>query len=217
MPDLAGREDAEPRDAAVNTGPAPDMTKRRLIFDSLAKIIDNSQYRHSHGIGSEECGRFVSCWGAGYHGQLGRKATRGQRKYSTLPQLVDIATPVRQVVAGGLHTAAVTDSGEVWCWGDGRKGQLGIARDDFTFQFTPTLVESLAGVATVVQVACGQHHTVAVTDQGDLWSWCVASWTWSSARQRPAALLAPLANLQAVDCQLSRHSPGARAAFFLSL
>ena len=55
-------------------------------------------------------GTYVYTWGAGYHGQLGRKFTRGQKKYASVPQYVHFseAVAIRSVSCGGLHTAAVT-------------------------------------------------------------------------------------------------------------
>jgi len=55
-------------------------------------------------------------YSTGYHGQLGRKFVRGAKKYSTIPQLVELNVVIRQVNCGGLHTAALTESGQVFTW-----------------------------------------------------------------------------------------------------
>lgn len=63
----------------------------------------------SHG---DNRGTHLFTWGAGYHGQLGRKFQRGHKKYSPMPKLVPLprneAVVVRQISCGGLHTAIVT-------------------------------------------------------------------------------------------------------------
>lgn len=107
-------------------------------------------------------GRYVYVFGAGYHGQLGRKAARGHKKYANVPISVPLNEPIRQIACGALHTAVVTDDGKVYSWGDGRWGQLGHLQEGFSNQPLPTQVDALSGV-TVVSIACGQNHTLAVT------------------------------------------------------
>jgi alpha-tubulin suppressor-like RCC1 family protein len=85
--------------------------------------------------------------------------------------MVHLDIAIRQIACGGLHTAAVTDAGTVYTWGDARAHQLGYQPHGFTNQPIPHLVESLDGVAFVVSIACGQSHTVALTDKGSLISW----------------------------------------------
>lgn len=96
---------------------------------------------------------------------------RGKKKYATVPRRIEIDVPVRQIACGGLHTAAVTDTGSVYTWGDARALQLGYQPHGFTNQPTPHVVEALEGSVFVTQVACGQSHTVALTSKGCLISW----------------------------------------------
>jgi alpha-tubulin suppressor-like RCC1 family protein len=73
-----------------------------------------------------------------------------------------------QVAAGGSHTCALEDTGQVWCWGQGGNGQLG---DGTTVSSaTPTLVP---GLDNVVQIALGIAHTCALRTNGRLrcWGW----------------------------------------------
>jgi E3 ubiquitin-protein ligase HERC2 len=149
-----------------------DFKKRHLIFDALGKIISRRFGRSSKSsaFSGESRGTYLYTWGAGYHGQLGRKFGRGTKKYATVPRLIEIGVPVRQIACGGLHTAAVTDAGTVYTWGDARALQLGYQPNGFTNQSTPFPVQSLDH-SFVSQVACGQSHTLALTDKGTLYSW----------------------------------------------
>jgi len=151
-------------------GPPPDMAKRALIFDSRSKIISRTFGKGAAraGVTGETRGTYVFTWGAGYHGQLGRQFERGRKKYATIPKMVHLDVAIRQIACGGLHTAAVTDAGTLYTWGDARAHQLGYQPHGFTNQPTPHLVESLDGVAFIVGVACGQSHTVCLTDKGSL-------------------------------------------------
>ncbi|MGB2373649.1 MAG: RCC1 domain-containing protein, partial [Poseidonia sp.] len=66
----------------------------------------------------------VSCWGGGFHGQLGNGGTSDK----TTPTLTSSLGTGRTAVAlssGTIHTCAILDNGDVSCWGDGYYGQLG--------------------------------------------------------------------------------------------
>lgn len=112
--------------AFVDSGPPPDLRQRELIFDSFSKIVGRQEGRQK-GRGArrgQNRGAFCFTWGAGYHGQLGRKFIRGERKFSPVPVLVETDAVVRQVTCGGLHSAMVTEHGEVFTWGEGNQGQV---------------------------------------------------------------------------------------------
>ena len=64
----------------------------------------------------------VYCWGDNRYGQLGDSTTQLRR---TRPVQVVGGHRFRQVVAGSYHACAVTTDSRVYCWGDGRDGQLG--------------------------------------------------------------------------------------------
>jgi hypothetical protein len=81
--------------------------------DSLNKVIDNRAYNRALAKSAateqkEDRGTFVYTWGAGYHGQLGRKGARGQKKYAVVPVMIELIKATRQVACGGLHSAALT-------------------------------------------------------------------------------------------------------------
>lgn len=149
------------------------MMKRELIFDSMCRVFSRQYGKAGSKVSSlsESRGTYLFSFGAGFHGQLGRKFERGKRKYDTIPKLIHLDVAIRQIACGELHTAAVTDSGQVYTWGDARSHQLGYQPHGFTNQPTPRLVDALDGAAFITQVACGQAHTVALSDRGVLFSW----------------------------------------------
>ena len=65
---------------------------------------------------------FVACWGDNGVGQLGSSDSAPKR---TTPVLVSDVAHAVQIVAGKDHTCALTDEGEVLCWGSNKLGQLG--------------------------------------------------------------------------------------------
>ncbi|EFJ43556.1 hypothetical protein VOLCADRAFT_119094 [Volvox carteri f. nagariensis] len=104
-------------------------------------------------------------------GQLGHSR---QDKFVASPLEVGLPDPVVAVAAGGYHTLALTSAGEVWCWGMAGEGQLGIGEPSEGAtggrQVEPRLVGSLSG-AGVVSLAAGDHHSLALTRSGELFSW----------------------------------------------
>ncbi|KAL6498089.1 Ultraviolet-B receptor uvr8 [Orobanche gracilis] len=75
---------------------------------------------------------------------------------------------VKMVAAGAEHTAAVTEDGELYGWGWGRYGNLGLGdRDD---RLVPGKVSTYEGEKMVL-VACGWRHTISVSSSGSLYTY----------------------------------------------
>ncbi|KYQ49672.1 RCC1 and BTB domain-containing protein 1 [Trachymyrmex zeteki] len=75
---------------------------------------------------------------------------------------------VVHISCGAAFTVVIIDNGEVYGWGNNRYGQLGVG--DMEDRTTPCQVDSLIGTV-IVQVVCGDRHTLALTDKGDLYAW----------------------------------------------
>eukprot|EP01083_Nonionella_stella_P095542 268247_1 len=202
-------------DYMINTGPPPNMKRRKLIFDSMRTIIENDASANGAkgaggGDANDDKGRYVYVFGAGYHGQLGRKAARGHKKYANVPIGVHLSAQiaVREISCGALHTGVVTDDGLVYTWGDGRQGQLGHLQEGFSNQPVPTLVSSLSG-ASVSHIACGQNHTMCITSCGRVYSWGWAKYgqlgLGTRTNQRYPVEIDGFSNIKQVSCG-DRHS-----------
>lgn len=59
--------------------------------------------------------------------------------------------------------------GQIFCWGDNSFGQLGLDVLPNIVRI-PKIVKAL-GANVVIQIACGQKHTVALTNNGEVYSW----------------------------------------------
>ena len=106
----------------------------------------------------------VSCWGGNYRGQLGVKSPRESARPMDVPGL---ASGVTAIVAGGMHTCALTSSGGVKCWGGTPYGQLGIG----TRLDSPSPVDVTGLASGVISIAAGYYHTCATTAVGGVKCW----------------------------------------------
>ncbi|XP_058186614.1 ultraviolet-B receptor UVR8 isoform X6 [Rhododendron vialii] len=110
----------------------------------------------------------VQSWGRNQNGQLGLGTTED----SLVPQRIDAfqGISVKMVAAGAEHTAAVTDDGELYGWGWGRYGNLGLG--DKNDRLVPQKVSSVEFQAEkMVMVACGWRHTISVSSSGGLYTY----------------------------------------------
>ena len=84
--------------------------------------------------------------------------------------LFDACADVKELAFGsGPHVVALTETGDLYCWGHNGYGQLG---QGVTLNLepasSPLRVEgSLKGV-NITAVACGGHHTLALSSEGDV-------------------------------------------------
>jgi len=119
--------------------------------------------RHSLALAAD--GALYS-WGFGGDGQLGH----GNYQVQTLPALITAlrGEHIIDVSCGNKHTAALTSGGDVYCWGDNSRGQLGLG--DFRKQHTPRRVMELQG-KMVLQISCGAYHTGCIIDDETVFTW----------------------------------------------
>ena len=98
----------------------------------------------------------VWTWGKGDYYRLGHGTDGHVRK----PQLVESlkSKKIVHIAVGALHCLAVTESGQVYAWGDNDHGQQGNATT--TVNHRPALVQGLEGYR-ITRVACGSSHSIA--------------------------------------------------------
>ena len=129
-------------------------------------------------------GRIYS-WGHGGFGQLGHgglidfflplKLQDGSSSVSASPRTTASERGGRRssiswhlASCGWRHSAAVSEAGHAYTWGDAEHMQLG--HGDRRGSPQPRIVEALAG-EVVRQLECGTHHCAAVTRGGHVYTW----------------------------------------------
>ncbi|CAA7406835.1 unnamed protein product [Spirodela intermedia] len=124
-----------------------------------------------HSTALLRCGDIFT-WGYGGFGALGHSVYSRE----LLPRRVigPWHESISQLATSGAHTAAVSDSGELFTWGrDEGEGRLGLGPgggpgEAGSFS-TPSKVGALP--VPVAAVSCGGFFTMALSSEGKLWSW----------------------------------------------
>ncbi|XP_049838129.1 LOW QUALITY PROTEIN: probable E3 ubiquitin-protein ligase HERC1 [Schistocerca gregaria] len=139
-------------------------TPKRVAIDGIVRKVSSSKGSDGHSLALTDDGKVYS-WGDGDYGKLGHGNSTTQKQ----PLLITgpfAAKIVKYIHAGYRHSAAVTEEGELYTWGEGDHGRLG--HGDYNGRSVPTLVRDLTGVG---QVACGSAHTIVLSADGrTVWS-----------------------------------------------
>lgn len=127
-------------------------------FSVSASVGHSLATCHISTQGTDDVETGVLSWGWNCSSQLGRP---GQED---VPALVDYLRRERPVSAsaGRVHSIVLSSKGEVWAWGSGRNGRLGLGSS--MDESEPCLVDTLEGVE-VLQVAAGMDHNLLLVTE----------------------------------------------------
>ncbi|XP_026189828.1 uncharacterized protein LOC34621195 [Cyclospora cayetanensis] len=110
--------------------------------------------------------RRVFTYGRGDLGQRGSGKLLDAQQHRG-PDEVLFPRPARQVACGEQFSLVLTDDGQVYSFGDGSHGVLGI--DSIATRWTPAKVKFHD--RRVALIAAGTNHAIAVTDLGSTYTW----------------------------------------------
>ena len=124
---------------------------------------------YAHSLALTDAGVLYS-WGNNYYGQLGLE-TSGSETNEDTPQKVKVNGVKFTGIAGSeYYSLALTDTGEIYSWGNNDYGQLGLGTIE-PYKLTPQKVTKPSGVSKFINIAVGKNHSLALTDTGDIYSW----------------------------------------------
>jgi alpha-tubulin suppressor-like RCC1 family protein len=108
----------------------------------------------------------VSAFGSNRWGQCGRHA---EHKESLMlePQTIPLPNPVVAVDTGLQNCIALDNTGDVYCWGKGHKGQIGSELDG-EYVHNPVRVGT---IKDIIAISAGFGHCAAVDVHGALYVW----------------------------------------------
>ena len=119
----------------------------------------------------------VFSWGCGRESQLGHASYSDQAYPRQIMALSNPAIHIIQASAGRGHSAFLTKTGFVLTCGSNQMGELGVhpattgcpALSNAP-SIVPQVVSDLAS-HFVIQLACGESHTAALTSNGQVYAW----------------------------------------------
>lgn len=139
------------------------LSPRQLPWSGAPDLIE-AACGQTHTLLVTKDGKLYSC-GNNDYGQLGQDMSRKR------PQIISSLDNycITQIRCGGNHSLALNEWGQIFSWGSDNYGQLGHGEGVLT-QNTPKLIKLLA-TKHVVQIASGQNHSLALINNGELYSW----------------------------------------------
>jgi alpha-tubulin suppressor-like RCC1 family protein len=187
----------QPRPGMTCAAGAFCLTSPRLLTDDVGFMAVAPGAEHSCGIGTDAA---LYCWGGNAHLALGLGSIEWAYR-TDRPALVDGTRRYTAVAADDGWACALTDQGEVYCWGKqgalatspvpfvalgvGTEGACGLtaAGDAYCWGLNGhgelgvgdtnprTLPERVVSSAVFSQISTGGHHTCAVADDGAAYCW----------------------------------------------
>jgi alpha-tubulin suppressor-like RCC1 family protein len=146
-------------------GRDPKSESRFVDFRQQVSIT-NIACGGSHTLAISD-GRKLYSWGGNAYGQLGTGNTESHDR----PQLLSIEVEyLRDISAGGSHSMALSNDGEVFTWGLGEGGRLG--HGGTNIELYPRKIEDVNEVRSIV---AGHSHSGFIK-KGEIYTWGIGTY-----------------------------------------
>lgn len=145
----------------------------------------------------------IWAWGDNQFGQLGN-GEYDDTKNNVNKEIVQVAnlTNIIAISAGGSHCLALKNDGTIWAWGSNRYGELGDGKTS-NGEFVPVQVTSLSHV---IGISAGYFYSVALTDNGSVWTWGNNGFDDGNNESRPFPVKLSISNVTAISAGLNDYS-----------
>lgn len=143
-------------------GLTPTLISTNLQGKKILRVACGSH--HSMALSQEG---EIFAWGQNNCGQVGSGSTTNQPTPRKVVAVIGNKMAL-SIACGQTSSMALLENGEVYGWGYNGNGQLGLGNN--VNQPNPCRVQLLQGVI-ISQLVCGYAHTLALSDEGSLYSW----------------------------------------------
>lgn len=118
-------------------------------------------------------------FGKGNFGSLGLGGT----VFSPAPRLINKLAnkKIISIACGMYHTLALSDIGDLYSWGRGFEGQLGLLENvesasvpqyvPHFFKYDNGKESKMLKKTPLVSIACGAYHSIAIDHQNEVYCW----------------------------------------------
>lgn len=148
---------------------------KQVIFQSSGKVSSVAAGDDFSGAIMQQGMDTLYLWGASDSGKLGTGRATSTGDAVVTPRRVDVGggVSVKSVSLGMSHAIALTSDGNVYCWGSGGGGKLGLG--DKSARYAPTdliLPEDAEGFPLRAKlVGCGKDFSAMVLENGACYIW----------------------------------------------
>jgi alpha-tubulin suppressor-like RCC1 family protein len=148
-------------------GPNAASDTETPVDVGLSRIVDIAA-GNDHNLAVDLDGN-VWAWGINSFGELGLGVQGDWTEPNPTPRQVPGLPRISRVGAGGLHSIALAENGDVYGWGYNTSGQVGDGSvlPANTGRLSPVKL----AIANVAQISAGGSHNLVLTSDGALWAW----------------------------------------------
>ncbi|KAE8915310.1 hypothetical protein PF005_g14032 [Phytophthora fragariae] len=156
-----GRSKSELGRGFVNT------PTQSVALENKTKLVACGWWHTLAVVSDDTTGDRVFSWGSNDHLQLGRDRKSEDEETTLIVQLPP-RLQVASIACGWKHSLLATVDGQVFSWGSGRHGQLGLGNDNLKTE-SHKCIDGLNGMA-IKDVFCGWEHSVFRSSSGEVFT-----------------------------------------------
>jgi hypothetical protein len=159
------KEDAPLRSGEFASGVLSECGSKYGYNNKDSQIVQIVKGKH-HLLKLTYDGKVYSS-GSSYFGVVGLGGNKSSDKPIQIPNLADVK--VTMISSGMYHSLALSDKGDLYSWGMGFEGQLGLSYG-YKVVTSPRYV-SFFFKNPVKFISCGHNYSLCITEDNRLWGW----------------------------------------------